>query len=90
MPGTQGLQIRLAVCLITKLNDYFIVNQPTNFTEMAQPNPPEPSMYPSFQQPPPQMQQPPQYQAPPPGFAPAPATIVVGAPALGQDPVQVM
>lgn len=57
---------------------------------MAQPNPPEPSMYPSFQQPPPQMQQPPQYQAPPPGFAPAPATIVVGAPALGQDPVQVM
>lgn len=59
---------------------------------MAQPNPPEPSMYPTFTQP---QQQPPQYvpqqyQPPQPGFAPPPATIVMGAPALGQDPVQVM
>lgn len=61
---------------------------------MAQPNPPEPSMYPTFTQPQQQQQQPPQYapqyQAPPAGFAAPPATIVMGAPALGQDPVQVM
>lgn len=83
------LKIKIKI-YINYLNDYFLVNQLINFNKMAQSNPPELSVYHSFQKHLPQMEQPPSYETLPQSFAAVPATIVVGTLALGQDSVQVM